>query len=92
MHVPLMRSIAEWGEGTFSVTQDWNDVTSLLAQDTLSQGLPAVAVGSAALRWQDDLSAASMVGGFVRTSLKPGATLLANTGDSAGKTNPLAAS
>ena len=92
MHVPLMRSIAEWGEGTFSVTQDWNDVPSLLAQDTLSQGLPAVAVGSAALRWQDDLSAASTVGGFVRTSLKPGATLLANTGDSAGKTDPLAAS
>ena len=92
MHVPLMRSIAQWGEGTFSVTQDWNDVPSLLAQDTLSQGLPAVSVGRTALRWQDDLSVASSVGGFVRTSLKPEATLLASTGTGGGKSGPLAAS
>ncbi len=92
MHVPLMRSIVQWGEGTFSVTQDWNDVPSLLAQDTLSQGLPAVAVGTAELRWQDDLGQSSTVGGFVHTSLKPGATLLTSTGNSAGKSDPLAAS
>ena len=92
MHVPLMRSIAQWGEGTFSVTQDWNDVPSLLAQDTLSQGLPAVAVGTAELRWQDDLSRNGTVGGLVHTSLKPGATLLASTGNAAGKSEPLATS
>ncbi|WP_216326813.1 VWA domain-containing protein [Deinococcus aestuarii] len=90
MHVPLMRDIARWGEGTFHLTLDWRDVPSLLAQDTLGQGGPAVTAKPTRVRWLGEASGAGpgVVGGYAHTSLRPGATLLARTpgGD------PLAAS
>lgn len=79
MHIPLMRSIAQWGGGRFSLTQDWRDVPALLAQDTLDQGPSAVKTGRFPVRWAG-LDATPTLQGYVQTTLKPGATLLASVG------------
>ncbi|GMA15707.1 VWA domain-containing protein [Deinococcus metallilatus] len=90
MHIPLMRDIARWGEGTFHLTQDWRNVPSLLAQDALDQGQPAVTSAPTPVQWPgtDGTGRPQQVGGYTHTSLQPGATLLARTGSG----DPLAAS
>lgn len=88
MHIPLMRNIAGWGGGRFSLTQDWRDVPALLAQDTLDQGQTAVKTGRFSATWGDR---AATLNGYVQTTLKPGATRQAQV--SAGhSSDPLAAS
>ncbi|PNY80121.1 VWA domain-containing protein [Deinococcus koreensis] len=74
MHIPLMRDIALWGEGRFAQAQDWRDVPSLLARDTLDQGESAVKSGAFAARWPDGTPLT--LGRYARTTLKPGATPL----------------
>lgn len=74
MHVPLMRSMAEWGEGRFAQAQDWRDVPSLMARDTLNLGESAVKTGAVAAQWPG--GPAFTAGQYTRTTLKPGATPL----------------
>lgn len=90
MHVPLMRDIARWSEGTFHLTADWRDVPSLLAQDALDQGEPAVTTRPTRVRWLGAGGDAGpdQIGGYTHTSLRPGATLLARTAGG----DPIAAS
>lgn len=83
MHVPLLRRVAEWGGGTFAQAQDWRDVPSLLARDTLAQGRPAARRGRFTTRWSGaptpdsaGRTATPDVAAAIRTTLKPGATLL----------------
>lgn len=87
MHIPLMRNIAQWGGGKFSLTHDWRDVPALLAQDTLDQGQTAVKTGQFPARWG---AGSGTLRGYVQTSLKPGATLVASV-NSGGTADPLAA-
>ncbi|THF88625.1 VWA domain-containing protein [Deinococcus sp. KSM4-11] len=88
MHVPLMRSMAEWGEGRFAQAQDWRDVPSLMARDTLSQGESAVKTGQFAAQWPGGPT--FTLRQYVRTTLKPGATALGLVGTGA-TADPLAA-
>jgi von Willebrand factor type A domain/Aerotolerance regulator N-terminal len=97
MHVPLMKQLAERGGGVFQATQDWRDVPGLMASDTLKQGRSSVQLGQVAVNWSADspfpsASAPANLGGYVRTTLKPGATLLAQTATDRVEAQPLAAS
>ena len=88
MHVPLMRSMAGWGESRFAQAQDWRDVPSLMARDTLNLGESAVRTGAFAARWPG--GPAFTTGQYARTTLKPGATPLGVVG-SGPDADPLAA-
>ncbi|GHF32656.1 hypothetical protein HNQ07_000371 [Deinococcus metalli] len=88
MHVPLMRDMATWGEGHFAQAQDWRDVPSLMARDTLALGDSAVKTGPHAAQWP--AGPAFTVTQYTRTTLKPGATPLGVIGRGA-DADPLAA-
>lgn len=94
MHIPLMRDMARWGEGRFVQAQDWRDVPSLMARDTLEQGQSAVKTGTYVAHWPVGPGFTwypLTLGRYIRTTLKPGATPLGQVGSGA-DADPLAAS
>ena len=95
MHIPLMQDMARWGEGQFVQAQDWRDVPSLLARDTLQLGESAVKTGTYVAHWPAATSGLTgrqfTLGRYIRTTLKPGATSMGQVGTGAGA-DPLAAS
>ncbi|WP_309570123.1 VWA domain-containing protein, partial [Deinococcus sp.] len=94
MHTPLMRDMARWGEGRFVQAQDWRDVPSLMARDTLEQGKSAVKTGTYVARWPVGPGFTwrqFTLGRYIRTTLKPGATPLGQVGTGA-DADPLGAS